>query len=125
MKNFATVKPDRVSTTVSLAVMYTTSQAEAKAVSCWLLTMEARAHAHVSPHGICGDQSGTGAAISQSPSVYPCQYHFTPGVRIMNGPISSNNNDDKAQYLPVNSVDLLFKTILHIEKRIYAHYIVT
>jgi hypothetical protein len=49
----------------------------AQVVSYWLLTMEAWIHTQGSPCGICGGQSGTRASFSQSPSVFPRQYHST------------------------------------------------
>jgi hypothetical protein len=47
----------------------------AKAVSRRPLTAEARIRFRVSPCGISGVQSGTGAGFSPSTSVFPCQFH--------------------------------------------------
>jgi hypothetical protein len=54
-----------------------TSRAIAQAVSRWPITAKARVRARVSPCGVCGVQSGTGADFSPSSSVFPCQYHYT------------------------------------------------
>jgi hypothetical protein len=43
----------------------------AQEVSHQPLTAEARVRARVSPCGICGGQSGTGADFSLSPSIFP------------------------------------------------------
>jgi hypothetical protein len=45
--------------------------------TCNHRTVEARASTLVSPCGICGEQSGTGAGFSPSSSVFSCQYHST------------------------------------------------
>jgi hypothetical protein len=43
--------------------------------SCWSLTAEARVRPEVSPHDICGRQSGSVTVFSPNTSVSPCQYH--------------------------------------------------
>jgi hypothetical protein len=59
----------------------------AQAVSRRPLTAEARIRFWISPCGICGGQSGTGAGFSPSTSVFPCQlpvFHYTEkGVKII------------------------------------------
>jgi hypothetical protein len=52
-------------------------RAMAQAASRRPLTAEARLRSRVSPCGICGGQSGTGAGFSPSTSVFPCQFHST------------------------------------------------
>jgi hypothetical protein len=52
-------------------------RAIAQAVNRILLTPEVWDFAQVSPCCICGGQSGTGKGFSRSPSVFPCQYHYT------------------------------------------------
>jgi hypothetical protein len=51
------------------------ARAMAQAVSRRPLTAEALVRSRVSPHGICGGQSGTGTGFSASTSVFPCQFH--------------------------------------------------
>jgi hypothetical protein len=53
-------------------------RAMAKVVSCWSLTVEARARARINPCVICGGQSGTGTGFSPSSSVSSCQYIIPP-----------------------------------------------
>jgi hypothetical protein len=49
----------------------------AQAVSRRTLITEARVRSRVSPCGIYGGQSGTGAGFSPSTSVFPGQFHST------------------------------------------------
>jgi hypothetical protein len=48
----------------------------AQTVSRRLLTAEVNVLAQVSSCRICGGQSGTGTGFYQSPSDFPCHYHF-------------------------------------------------
>jgi hypothetical protein len=52
-------------------------RAIAQGFSRRVLTAETWVLAQVSPCGICGGPSGTGAGFSQSSSVSPCQNHST------------------------------------------------
>jgi hypothetical protein len=47
------------------------------AVSRRPLTAETRVRSWVSPCGIGGGQSGTGAGFSSNTSIFPCQFHST------------------------------------------------
>jgi hypothetical protein len=49
----------------------------AQAVSRRPLTAEARFRSRVSPFGICGGQSRTGAGFCPSTCVFSCQFHST------------------------------------------------
>jgi hypothetical protein len=49
----------------------------AEAVSHWPLTTEVSIHAHVSPCGICGGQSGTRTKFLPSSLVFHHQYYST------------------------------------------------
>jgi hypothetical protein len=60
-------------------------RAMAQAVSRRPATAEARFRSRVSPCGICGGQSGTGAGISPSTSVFPCQFHSSGVPLLGNG----------------------------------------
>jgi hypothetical protein len=62
---------------VKLRDVTSLGHAMAQAVSRQPLTAEARVRSQVSPYGICGGQSGTGAGFSPSTSVFPCQLHST------------------------------------------------
>jgi hypothetical protein len=55
--------------------------AMAQVISHWPLTAEAWVHTWVNPCGICGGQSGTATGLSQSSSVFPCQYHSTVALQ--------------------------------------------
>jgi hypothetical protein len=48
-----------------------------QAVSVRPLTAQARVCAHVSPCGVCGEQSGTGTGFPPSSLTLSCQYHYT------------------------------------------------
>jgi hypothetical protein len=53
----------------------------AQVVSRRPLTAETRVRARFNPCGICGEQNVTGADLSPSSSVFPCQYHSTVAVQ--------------------------------------------
>jgi hypothetical protein len=61
----------------------------AQVVSRRPLTAEARVCSRVSQCEVCGAESGTGTAFSQSSSVFPCQYHST------GAPYSCNIGDEQ------------------------------
>ena len=60
-------------------------RAMAQAVSRRPLTAEALVRSRVSTFVICGGQSGTGAGLSPSASVFPCQFHST-GASLLGKP---------------------------------------
>jgi hypothetical protein len=68
-------------------------RAMAKAVSCWPLTTEIQVYAPVSPHLICGGQSGTGTGFPLSVSFHcgsPCSYTICE----MNSRLISDHSSD-------------------------------
>jgi len=52
-----------------------------QAVSCRLLTTEARVRSQASVSGICDEQSDSGTGFSKIILVSPCQYYFTSAQR--------------------------------------------
>jgi hypothetical protein len=70
----------------------------AQAVSRRLLSAEASVHASVSPCGICGGLSGTGAGSFWSPSVFPCRHHSTSTSYSLISSEGWTNNTLEAQF---------------------------